>query len=135
MIKLRWGLLAILACCGVIYGALTIVAWVHGYEQVIALMILISVGVCVACVEQVTPLRHAFIAGFFTAIAALVTQMLFATIYFQNNPGYSDIELPFGLSPQVFTLLFSPLGGLLAACIAVLATWPSVLLLKHWRNT
>jgi len=70
---------------------------------------------------------HGFVAGFFSGIFALATQMIFADTYFVNNPEYLEVDLPFGLSPIAYTLIFSPIGGLLAGTIsavsALIVSW------------
>lgn len=116
--KIRWKLVLTLALTGVLFGILTIKAWIHGYEGIVAFLFLVGISVFIVLNEYRAPIRNAFIAGFFTAILALITQMTFADTYFANNPEYLEIELPFGLSPVLYTILFAPIGGLVAGGLA-----------------
>ncbi|MEM8815873.1 MAG: hypothetical protein AAGE85_08600 [Pseudomonadota bacterium] len=118
-----WGRVLILAVAGPVYGGLTILGWIHGIEHWVALILIGGVGKAAALLAPSAPIRHAFAAGFLTAVAALLTQALFVPLYFENNPGYASIEVPFGLSARAYTLGFAPLGGLAAGLLAMAAAW------------
>lgn len=118
-----WGRVLILAVAGPVYGGLTILGWIHGLEHWVALILIGAVGKVAALLAPSAPIRHAFAAGFLTAVAALLVQALFAPLYFENNAGYASIEIPFGLSPVTYTLAFAPIGGLLAGLLAMAAAW------------
>jgi len=127
MFKIRWRLVLLLAMSGVLFGVLTVLACINGHEDIVALLFLLGVGKFTAFFERAQPVWHGFVAGFFSGIFALATQMIFADTYFVNNPEYLEVDLPFGLSPIAYTLIFSPIGGLLAGTIsavsALIVSW------------
>lgn len=133
MSKIRWPLVGTLSMSGVVYAWLTILAWIHGHEHWVALIIVISIAIIAVFLEQRAPVRLAFVAGYGTALLALWTQALFAPLYLQNNPAYASIDVPFGLSMVSYTLAFSPVGGLIAGCLAALIAWPLSQIAKRWR--
>ncbi|MEO1243447.1 MAG: hypothetical protein AAFX54_16170 [Pseudomonadota bacterium] len=135
MARIRWGLALTLSLSGLVYAALTILAWINGLEHWVALITLAGVGKLVVLLERQAPVRSAFAAGFFTAVFALWGQMAFVDIYFQNNPEYLSAEVPFGLSPVSFTLLFSPLGGVMGGLLAAITAWlVSTVVQLLWRS-
>lgn len=123
MAQIRWGLVLTISLSGLVYAALTILAWINGLEHWVALITLVGVGKLVVLLERKAPVRNAFTAGFFTALFALWGQMAFVDVYFQNNPEYLSAEAPLGLSPVSFTLLFSPLGGIMGGLLAAITAW------------
>ena len=120
---MRWQLVIPLALAGVAFGVLTVAAWIHGYEGTIALLLLTSIGGIVALLEQHRPVRNGFGAGFFASISAVAMQVLFFDTYMTNNPDYLNTDIPFGLSPIVYTLSFAPIGGLIGGLLAALTAW------------
>ncbi|MEM9617335.1 MAG: hypothetical protein AAF936_05185 [Pseudomonadota bacterium] len=135
MARIRWGIVLTLSLIGLVYAALTILAWINGLEYWVALISLASVGKLVVLLERKAPVRNAFAAGFFTALFALWGQMAFVDIYFQNNPEYLSAEVPFGLSPVSFTLLFSPLGGIMGGLLAAITALLVLIIMQLvWRR-
>lgn len=113
-----------LSMSGILYGGLTVIAWIHGFEPIAALLILASVALCAIYFAPHAPKRHAFFAGFLTAFFAIWTQIVFFKTYIYNNPEYAAIEIPFGLDPISYTALFSPLGGVMGGIVALLVAVP-----------
>lgn len=134
MSKLKWKFILILSLSGPIFGGLTILAWIHGYEQFIALMFLIGVGKFAAYFAPETPKRHAFIAGYLAAFFAVWTQVAFSDVYMKNNPEYLSVDIPFGLDPIAYTVAFSPFGGLMGGFLALLVASLVSALLKRYRS-
>ncbi len=124
MKRMNWRLVFLFSLSGVFFAVLTIFAWIHGYEHWFALATIVLVAKFIALMEHDAPIKHGFAAGFFTALFALWTQAAFAPIYLKNNPAYREVEIPFGLDPLTYTILFSPIGGLMAGILAVFVAWP-----------
>lgn len=119
MEKINWRLVISAAViAGAAYAGLTIMAIIQGYEHWVALIFIGGVAKLVAVMAKTAPARNAFAAGFLFAIVALFFQALFLPVYFNNNPEYASIPLPWRLSPVAYIALFAPLGGLLAGLLA-----------------
>ena len=134
MNNMNWRLVILLSLSGVAFAALTIGAWISGYEHWVALATLVLVAKFAGIIGFEAPIRHGFAAGFLTALLAVLTQAAFAPIYFKNNPTYLEVEIPFGLNPVLFTVLFAPIGGLVAGVIAVFIAWPVAKLFLAMRT-
>ena len=120
---IRWDYALWLSVSGLLYAAMTIFGWAHGYEYWVALVLIGGVGKLAALLAPRAPIQNAFAAGFLAAMLALVLQAVFMPVYFDNNPAYTAVEIPFGLSARQYTLLFAPPGGLLAATLAAASAW------------
>jgi len=120
---MRWNCTLLLSASGLLYAIVTIFGWVQGFEYWVALLLIGGVGKVAALLAPQAPLRNAFAAGFLAAMLALILQAVFMPVYFDNNPAYAAVEIPFGLSARQYTLLFAPLGGLLAAMLAAASAW------------
>jgi len=121
--RIRWDYTFLLSLSGLFYAAVTVFGWVHGFEHWVALVLIGGVGKIAALLAPQAPLRNAFAAGFLAALLALMLQAMFMSVYFANNPGYANVEIPLGLSARQYTLLFAPLGGLVAALLAAASAW------------
>lgn len=128
MKRIKWGLVFLLSLSGFVFAGLTIASWIAGYEHLVGLIMIAGVAKGAVFFAPEAAKRNAFAAGFLTAIFAVWTQAAFLPLYFKNNPEYLEIEIPLGLSPFAYTILFSPLAGLaagaLAALIAATLAWP-----------
>lgn len=118
--KTRLALFLLPVILGVTYGLLTVFALISGLEHKIALSGLVLIGLIIGVSKLSRRLLVSFAIGFFTALFALATQMLLAGTYFHNNPQYLDVEIPFGLSPVQFTVLFAPIGSFVAGSISMI---------------
>jgi hypothetical protein len=135
MSDLRWQAILTTSSSGILFGALTIFAWISGYEQWVALIIIAGIGKVMAYVVHDTPVRHAFVAGFLAGLLAVWTQAAFLPLYFENNPSYQFIEVPFGLGARMYTVLVAPIGGLIAGTLACAIAWPVSIVIRLWRKT
>ncbi len=128
MKNINWPLVLMLSLSGFLFAGLTIASWIAGYEHLVGLIIIAGVAKGAVFFAQAAPKRNAFAAGFLTGVFAVWTQAAFLPLYFKNNPEYLEIEIPFGLTPGAWTVLFSPLAGLaagvLALLIAAIIAWP-----------
>lgn len=128
MKRISWGLVFLLSFSGFVFAGLTIASWIAGYEHLVGLIMIAGVAKGAVFFAPEAPKRNAFAAGFLTGIFAVWTQAAFLPLYFKNNPDYLEIEIPLGLSPVAYTILFSPLAGLaagaLAVVIAAVIAWP-----------
>jgi len=79
------------------------------------------------------PLLWRLILGL-AALAAIELQALFLPIYFANNPGYAEIEIPFGLSARVATAVLGPLNALIAGTITAIITWLFSKPIHQWTS-
>ena len=122
MDNLNWKLILSLSASGIVYCLCTILGWIYGSEYWFAFATLAGVGMLAAWLSPGTPKRHAFAAGFLTVFLAIWTQILFFDSYMENNPGYATAKIPFDLDALVYTVLFSPLGGLVGGILAGLAS-------------
>ncbi len=117
---LDWKLIVGLAAsAGVAYAALTIYGVIAGWESLIALGMLAVVNGAAAAWLRHRIAAHGLILGFLTGIFAIELQALFLPLYFQHNPTYLAIEIPFGLSARAATALGAPIPSLIAAVISV----------------
>lgn len=133
MARMVWKWILVAVTCGAVFAALTIGGLIHGHEHVIGLAMLVGLAIWVGHRYPQVALRNAFAAGAGFAVTALWVQGMFLTLYFQNNPGYQDVPIPFGLGPRAFTLLFSPIGALAAGTFCTLIALP--LALAHRLRT
>lgn len=115
-----WKLVLALAPIGLVFAALTIAGSIPGVQatQRTALGLLAIVGVIAGLRAPGRPFLHGLVAGFIVGLAAIWTQAMFLDTYFANNPGYADIEIPFGLSPRLATFLLGPINAFIAGVIA-----------------
>ena len=134
MQQLRWRLIALASSGGALFGALTIFAVISGYEGLVSLLILAGIATLMAFCVPDTPIRHAFEAGFFAGLLAVCTQAAFLPLYFENNPAYAEIAIPFGLPARTYTALVAPIGGLIAGCLASFIAWPVAVVIRRWRD-
>lgn len=133
MSKKRYLILLFLSL-GIAYALLTIFGLIKGYEHKIALSIILSAGVICVLIYPDKPKRRAFLSGAVMAISALLTQAAFYSTYAKNNPEYIDVELSMNLGPVAYTLLFSPLGAVLAGSLTVIFTAITQLAFKLLRS-
>lgn len=118
--RFDWKLVLTLAALGLVYAALTIAGALPGVRatQWTALGLLGIIGGVAGRRAPTRPGRHGLVAGFAAGLVAIWTQALLLDTYFANNPGYADIEIPFGLPPRLATFLLGPLNAILAGLIA-----------------
>ena len=131
---MRWSLILKLSLVGVLFAALTIAGWIHGWESRIAPGLLLLLAAIVALRVDARPTRHGFVAGFLAAFVAIELQALFLPIYFSNNPGYDQIEIPFGWPARLATAVLGPINALLAGVVCAALTWILSKLVKRWRG-
>lgn len=135
---IEWRIAFALSSAGFVYGALTVFAVIQGFEHWIASLSLLGIGKFAALLCKYSPLRTAFASGFLAGLWALWTQASFIELYFINNPAYRVTEIPWGLEPEVFTFVLSPIGALFSGAIAlfsaVLVT-VSLRLIRKWSST
>ncbi len=124
MSKIEWRRIFLVSLSGFVFAGMTIFALLQGQEHWVALLMLFGIATAMAQQVPLAPKRNAFVAGFLTALLAVWTQAAFLPLYFENNPSYRLLEIPFGLSPQAYTVLFAPIGALLAGILAALFVWP-----------
>ena len=134
MSNLRWRLIFVASLGGVVFGALTIFAVISGHEGLFALLIIAGIAKLMAFRVSDTPIRHAFAAGFLAGLLAVWSQAAFLPLYFENNPAYAQIPIPFGLPARTYTALVAPLGGLISGCLASIVAWPVAVALRRWRG-
>jgi hypothetical protein len=99
MSKIQWRLVIMISLSGLVFAGLTIFALIPGKEQLVVILMLFAIAVSMTRLAPGAPMRNAFAAGFLTALLAVWTQAAFLPLYFENNPSYSQIAIPFGLSP------------------------------------
>lgn len=131
MSKIQWSLVLLLSLSGVAFGLLTIFAVISGYEQWVAMVLLPVIAVTMALKVRQNTQRNAFAAGFLAALFAVWTQALFLPLYFENNPAYREVEIPFGLSAQAWTTLSAPVGAVVAGFLVMLIAWLVSLLVNR----
>lgn len=124
-------LLLVSGVAGFCFADLTISGLVRGWEGSVALALLFAVAFIVSSRRLRRPVLHGFGAGFLTGLFAIELQALFLPLYFSNNPGYSEIDIPFGLSARVATALLAPLPASLAGALTAVTVW---LLNGLWRD-
>ncbi len=128
MTKIKWRLVLFLSLTGLLFAGLTVASWIAGYEHLVGLIMIAGVAKGAVFFAPEAPRKNAFAAGFLTGIFAVWTQAAFLPLYFKNNPKYLEIEIPLGLSPFAWTVLFSPLaglaGGVVALFLAAILAWP-----------
>lgn len=122
------------AVFGLIFAQLTIAGWIHGWEGPVALAILALVALIVALRAPGRPVIHGFLTGLLAALVAIELQALFLPIYFANNPGYAEIEIPLGLSARVATAVLGPINALIAGAITALLTWLFSRSIRRWGS-
>ena len=120
MSRIRWSLVGSLALVGPLFGGLTIFAIIQGWEPIVAAILLLGIGMACALLIRRHPVRNALVAGFLAGLLAIWTQVAFLDAYFAANPAYRQIEIPFGLAPRSWTVLFAPLGAVAAALVAAI---------------
>lgn len=120
-----WKLILALAPIGFVFAGLTIAGLIPGVQatQRTALGLLAVVGLVAGLRAPGRAFRHGLVAGFVVGLAAIWTQALFLDTYFVNNPGYAEIEIPFGLSPRLATFILGPINAVLAGLIAGVVAW------------
>ena len=118
-----------LSMLGVVYALLTVFSLIVGLEHRIALSIIIIVGVTAYLTSTERKLATAFSAGFAVVFVAIWTQIAFHDQYVANYPQYAEVEVPLGLTPITYTMLFSPFGAIAGSLIAGAA---AVLLHLAW---
>lgn len=123
MSKIRWPIIWILALSGFVYAALTIFAIISSYEGLVILIAIAGTAKVVAYFAPEAPLRNGSVAGFFAALAAIWTQAMFLELYFENNPTYRDIGIPFGLDAQFATFVLGPINAVIYAVLVAIAAW------------
>ncbi len=123
MLKIRWRLIMLLALNGFAFAALTIFAVISGIEHWVMLIMLAGIAVAAATRAPEAPLINAFFAGFFALLCAVWTQAVFLQTYFENNPVYRSIDIPFGLDPQLYILLIAPVGACVSGLFTQLIAW------------
>lgn len=133
MSNLSWRLILVTSTSGLLFGGLTILAWFSGFEQRVALIMLAGIGKIMAFCADERPVRHALVAGFLAGLIAIWTQAAFLPLYFENNPAYRLIEIPFGMTARTYTTLAAPFGGLFAGAIASAIAWPVSIVIRRWR--
>ncbi len=133
MSNLRWRLILLTSLGGILFGILTILAWISGYEYRVALIIVSGIAIVMAFSVHDAPIRNAFVAGFLAGLLGIWTQAAFLSLYFENNPAYQQIAIPFGLSARMYTVLSAPIGGLIAGAAASVIAWPVSIVVRRWR--
>ena len=88
-----------------------------------ALALLATMAFIVVVRRLHRPVLHGFWAGFLAGLVAIELQAAFLPIYFSNNPGYSDIEIPFGLPARLATALLAPLPAFVAGLATAGTAW------------
>lgn len=121
MLKLPWPIIFLLAAPGLVFGAATIFALIHGIEYRIALLVLVTIGVAAVWLAPYAPVRTAFAAGFLAALLAVWLQGAFLELYFENNPDYQMEHGPFGLGIRVWVFVGAPIGAGVAAIVSAFA--------------
>lgn len=134
MKRIKWSLVVAGATTGIVYAALTIIALIAGYEKSVALALIAGIGLGAGLFSPGAPIRNAFVAGFVAGILAILTQAVFLSTYFANNPAYAELPIPFGLDPQLYTFLSSPAGGLIVGALACLVAWPVAVFVRRMRR-
>lgn len=116
---------------GGVYAALTIFAVIHGIEYYVMGAFLTAVLLLVLRCTIGSPFMNAFAGGFASILTAVWGQALFLPLYFRNNPGYANFEVPWGLSARNFTFLTAPFGAAVVGLVlALLAAVLARLILK-----
>ena len=134
MKNIRWRPVLLTSITGIIFGVLTIFAVISGYEGWVALISIAGIGKVMAYLVPDAPIRNAFVAGFLAGLLAIWTQAAFLPLYFENNPAYQQIEIPFGLPARTYTVLSAPFGGLMAGLLASAIAWPVSRVISRWRQ-
>lgn len=123
--RFAWRLVAALVPVGLVFAALTITGSITGVQPTkwLALGLLTIVGAVIGLRAPGRVFRHGLAAGFLAGLAAVWTQALFLHTYFANNPENASVEIPFGLTPRLATLVLGPINALLAGLVAGLLAW------------
>jgi hypothetical protein len=79
--------------------------------------------VVAALTSSAKPARVAFAAGFIAALVAVWTQGIFLDTYFAHNPAYRTVDIPFGLSPRVWTIGMAPVGALIGGALSAVSAF------------
>ncbi len=128
MSKLKPLMLLIGAMAGLTFAGLTIVAAIHGGEHMVGLSMIVGIALLAVVVAPDAPKRNAFASGFLMALVAVLTQAAFLPIYFDNNPSYQLIEIPFGLSARSYIILFAPIGAVVAGVVTAIFAWAAAVI-------
>ncbi len=123
MSKLKPLMLLVGVLAGLTFAGLTIVAAIHGAEHRVALAMLVGIALLAVFAAPDAPKRNAFASGFLIALVAVLTQAAFLPVYFENNPSYQLVEIPFGLSARSYIMLFAPLGAAVAGAMTTAVAW------------
>lgn len=121
--QIEWKIILAVLPAGALFAVATILGWIHGYERGIALALLLIAAIALARGVPERPFTHGFLGGFLAAELAVLLQALFLEIYFDNNPEYRAIEIPFGLEARTATFLLSPLNAVVAGLIVGALVW------------
>ena len=97
---------------GMAYAAATVFGVAHGYEISIVIALAVISAVLSVAIPPKAPLLNSFIGSCLSALTAVWLQALFLKTYFINNPGYIEIEIPFGLSARLATFILGPINAI-----------------------
>lgn len=129
--RLLWSFVLVLSgVAGIAFASMTIAGWIHGWEGRVALAIFVVFGVLIVRRAPRRPVLHGFITGFLSALIAIELQAAFLPIYFDNNPDYALIEIPFGLPARLATAIFAPINAAIGGLLTGGIVW---LIGKFWR--
>ena len=130
---MNWRVILALTPLGLLFAVLTITGWIHGLERQFWLGVVALAAVVVSIRVSSRTVLHGLVAGFLLALVAIELQALFLPTYFSNNPGYADIEIPFGLSARFATVVLGPINAVLAGVVCAILTWLFSKLAGRWR--
>ena len=121
--RIEWNRILAVLPAGVLFAVSTIFGWIHGFERGVAFALLLISALALASGVRQRPFTHGFLGGFLIAELAVLLQALFLETYFENNPEYRAIEIPFGLEARTATFLLSPINAILAGLIVGALVW------------
>ncbi len=124
--RLNWRLILALALAGVPFAALTILGLVSASTtRWLVPLLPLAVGVVAGSRCPDRAVAHGFLAAFFAAVVFVELQALFLPWYFENNPQYRSIPIPFGMSARFATAVLGPANAVLAGVVGSAAAWAS----------
>lgn len=127
-----WKLILTLAVSGVPFAALTILGLINeSTTGWLALLLPAVIGAAAGLRRPDRAVAHGFLAAFVAGVIFVELQALFLPLYFENNPQYRSIPIPFGLPARVATAILGPANAILAAAVAAATAWASARLSRR----
>ncbi|MEQ8302934.1 MAG: hypothetical protein RIB47_06055 [Cyclobacteriaceae bacterium] len=119
--KIKWPLIAIGSCLGLVHGILSLFGIVQGWETVGWLSAAV-VAITLSGISSGAPFLHGLLMGLCITLFTGLTQGLFIDLYLQSNPMYKE-----GLDPnqdyRMFVFRFIPVFGSIYGAVIGGLSW------------